>query len=118
MQSSLSRRVLTQSCLNHTTHDHFIDFFGLNSGALNAFADYDCTQVRCRETLQRTKKFSHRRARGADNYCFFQFRHNRSPFPAHYLLFLACKVSSLSGMSYFNLRVEMRIAPQIETPGP
>src|SRR5690349_24767291 len=80
LQCRLPRGILSQACLNHTSHDHFINVFRLHARALHALAHNDRAQLRRGKTFQRSQKLSHRRARRADDYCFVQFRHFRTPY--------------------------------------
>src|SRR6185369_13274306 len=75
MQSSLSRRVLAQTGLDDTAHDHFVDIVGLHPRALHCFANDDRAQVSRLETLQGAKKLSHWRAYRTNDDWLFDRRH-------------------------------------------
>src|SRR5688572_8643806 len=64
----LARRSLTDTGLNYTSHDHFVDFRGIDSRSLDRFLDRDRSKLRRRKALQRALKLPRRRPRRTDYY--------------------------------------------------
>jgi hypothetical protein len=79
MQRRLPRGILSEARLDNAAHDNFVNIFGPDARAPDAFAHNHCAEFGRFEILQSALKLAGRRPHGADNHSFFSLCHNSHP---------------------------------------